>query len=70
MNIKITTATFVIVVEEIKETIENIFDESCKSARAHFNAIKCSNMGGGRWERSCALLCICTGVGLNLSEKW
>lgn len=47
MNIKITTATFVIVVEEIKETIENIFDESCKSARAHFNAIKCSNMGGG-----------------------
>ena len=65
MNIKITTATFVIVVEEIKETIENIFDESCKSASAHFNTIKCSNIG-----RAVVHFYRCIKVGLNPSEKW
>ena len=30
-----------------KKTIENLFVESCKSAFAHFNTIKCSYVGGG-----------------------
>ena len=48
-----------------KKTIENVFDESCKSAFAHFDTIKCSNVGGGGVHFYASLLC----VGFESSEK-